>query len=534
MSVASERSPEILDEAAMPAVLEALHCLRVAITLFDSEQRLTFANEHFNHLFHTLPPRQELLGKTYEEMIRLEIAGGEIAAAQLFQGVESFVAKRRAQLFAGDYAPRDIVLADGRVIEIKTRRTPNRGWIALWSDVTQARNNLNRLESAIALTADAFAFYDRNDALMLCNEEYAAINGATSPQDIVGCRFDDVACRLSKIAVLNLDARKWLERRLEAHHVPAGAMTVELPSGVAYLLRDRATGDGGRVVVFTDITEHRRAEKALAEQTRALDDTRLALARSKAETVRQASYLADLAIKLDRTAQQADSTKTTLLRTMSHELKTPLNAIIGFSDLLGTLADSAGPEQIREYSGLIHQGGNNLLRLINQILDLTKISAGRYQLNRRSLDASHVLWHAKESFESCAEAKNLSIVAEGCPEGLFVDVDEGAYALMVNHLVENAVNFTQPGGQVHLGAERVGQLVRVTVRDNGPGVPLHDLDRILQPFEQGGRGTTDHAAGAGLGLTLVKAFCELHGGALRLESTLGEGFTAIIELPAAE
>jgi signal transduction histidine kinase len=319
---------------------------------------------------------------------------------------------------------------------------------------------------------------------------------------------------------------------LKTHRVPAGAMTVETVSGTAYLLRDRATDDGGRVVVLTDVTDHRRAENALAEQTRSLDRTRRALAKSQEESGRQASYLADLSNKLDRAAAAADSTKTTLLRTMSHELKTPLNAIIGFSDLLKSLGERASPEQVMEYAGLIHQGGNNLLRLINQILDLTKISAGRYELHRTSLDAGSQLWLAKDAFEARAADKEIAIDADGCPLGLRIDADEGAFTAMMHHLVENAVNFTQQGGVVRLSVSKAKDKIRLCVSDNGPGVACGDLERILQPFEQGGRGTADHPAGAGLGLTLVKAYCELHGGTLSVESAAGQGFTASIELPA--
>ena len=115
-------------------------------------------------------------------------------------------------------------------------------------------------------------------------------------------------------------------------------------------MRDRATPDGGRAVVFTDITEKTRAEDALAQTQQALEDTR-------DEAARQSGYLSDLTKRLDQASAEADNAKTMLLRTMSHELKTPLNAILGFSDLMGTLADNMGPDQIREYAGLIHQGG---------------------------------------------------------------------------------------------------------------------------------------------------------------------------------
>jgi len=534
MKPAQELSTESFDLAAMPAVLEGLHCLRVAITLFDADERLVFANEHFDHLFRALPPRAELIGRRYEELIRMEIAGGDTVDAEVVRDVERYVANRRAQLFSGQFAPRDVLLADGRIIEIKARRTASMAWIALWTDVTKARNNLHRLETAIALSADAFAFYDRNDQLILCNDEYAAINAAKSPDELIGCRFAEVAHRLMHNGVAAGNGAEWLERRLEAHRVPAGAMTVETKSGTAYLLRDRATGDGGRVVVLTDVTEHRRVEKTLAEQTRALDATLHELASSKAETMRQATYLADLSLKLDRTAAEADSTKTTLLRTMSHELKTPLNAIIGFSDLLDTVADRAAPQQVREYAMLIHQGGKNLLRLINQILDLTKISAGRYELRRQSIDAGLSLCLAKDTFEDRAFHRNIRIDAEGCPLGLTIDADENAFTAMLHQLLDNAVTYTQAGGEIRLSTEKKGDVVRIVVADNGPGVPVEDLARILEPFEQGGRATHDHPAGGGLGLTLVKALCELHGGALVLESGTGEGFRAVLELPAAD
>ena len=523
-----------LDAAAMPSVLEALHCLRVAITVFDAQERLIFVNQHFNHLFRSLPPRDELIGLSYGDLIRLELAGHEISGPGVPQDVERFVAERRSQFTKGEYRPRDIQLADGRIVEIKARHIASGGWIALWTDVTAARHVLGRLQNAIALSVDAFAFYDRSDKLILCNDEYAAINGVGRPEELTGRCFREVADRLIEHGqiVTAHDTSAWLERRLEAHRVQAGAMTVETASGTAYLLRDRAIDDGGRVVVFTDVTEHHRVEKTLAEQTHTLDKTRCALALSQAESSRQASYLADLTQKLDKTAAEADSTKTTLLRTMSHELKTPLNAIIGFSDLLGSMADRVAPEQVKEYAGLIHQGGKNLLRLINQILDLTKISAGRYELRRTRVDAGSLLWLAKDAFAAQAQKKNIVLDAACCPVGLFLHADETALTAMISQLIENAVNFTQQGGFVRLSAFKDANTVKLRVCDNGPGVAAGDLERILRPFEQGGRGTTDHSDGAGLGLTLVKAFSELHGGTLKLESA--DGFTATIELPAAD
>ncbi len=518
----------------MPTVMEALHCLRVAITVLDADQRLVFVNEHFSHLFRSLPPRRELAGLRYEELVRLEVARAEVTEAEIRGNIEDYVASRTAQLVEGGFAPRDILLADGRIIEIKARRTSDNGWIILWNDVTEARQNLSRLEAAIGLSADAFAFYDRSDRLALCNDEYAAISGAQSPHDFNGLRFSEVIQRAAERTIATPDRREWMHKRMEAHRVPAGAMTVELTSGCAYVIRDRATADGSRVVVFTDVTDHRRVEKALDEQTRALDDTRRALALSKAQSDAQANYLADLTLKLDRTAASADNAKTTLLRTISHELKTPLNAIIGFSDLLSSLADCVTPDQIREYAGLIHQGGQNLLKLLGQILDLTKISAGHYELRRQVIDVAGALWEARERVDERAYVKEISIDTDECDPDLAVHADENAFTAMLGHLVDNAVNFTQSGGTVRLSAEQRGDKVRIVVSDNGPGIAASELERILAPFEQGGRSTDRHESGAGLGLTLVKAFSELHDGTLTLESELGAGFTAVLELPSAD
>jgi two-component system cell cycle sensor histidine kinase PleC len=528
---AGRGTPVSLDDVVAPTVLEALHALRVAITVFDADERLIFTNEHFGYLFRSLPPRDTLIGQRYEDIIRLEVAGGEIADGPMRESLDELIATRRTSLFHGDYTPRDLPLADGRIIEIKTRKTPNGGWIILWTDVTQARNTFDRLRTAIAMSADAFAFYDRYDRLTLCNEEYATLTGAADPDTLRGFGFHDVVERIAAHVIGPEQRAAWIEKRHELHRVPAGAMTVELKDGTAYLMRDRAAADGGRIIVFTDVTEHSRAEKALSEQARALADTKKALAASRAQSDAQANYLADLATKLDQTAASADTTKKTLLRTMSHELKTPLNAIIGFSDLLGVLADSASPEQIREYAGLIHMGGNNLLRMLNQIMDLTKISAGRYELNLLPLDAALSLWPLKDRFETSATEKGVELVIEDCPHNLSVMVDESAYNTMLGNLIENGVAYTPQGGAVRLSAERVGEWICLSVADNGPGVPAEDLARILEPFEQGGRGTTDHPAGAGLGLTLVKAIAELHGGSLALKSGQGKGFTAIVTLP---
>jgi two-component system cell cycle sensor histidine kinase PleC len=521
-----------VDTGVEPDVLAALDALRSAITLFDSNERLTYVNQHFNHLFRGLPPREALIGLSYEELIRLELKNGELSDVEAAGGVEAFIAGRRAQLREGVYAPRDIRLADGRIVEIKSRRTPDGGWIALWSDATQARHLLSRFEDTVELSADAFAFWDARDRLIHCNDGFAQLHGQQAAT-LRGTSFEALLRVARGRFAVEGDGESWIARRLDAHRAQAGALTVVAVSGAAYLVRDRATRDGGRATVFTDVTDHHRVEAALGEQTRSLERTKRALEKTQSVAKRQANYLADLTRKLDAAENEADTAKTALLRTMSHELKTPLNAIIGFSDLLKSTPDRFQPEQVGEYAGLIHLAGANLLRLINQILDLTKIAAGRFVLKPAAVPAGAMMWAATDAVSTRAEAKSIAVEIGECEQDLLVFADEGALTSMIACLIENAVAFTQNGGQVRIAAQSGDGVVRIAVRDNGPGVAEKDLARILEPFEQAGRGTTDHAHGAGLGLPLVKALAELHGGTLSLASRPGQGFTAMLELPAA-
>ena len=523
-SVAAEDWGGEAVEQGPSALLETLHCLRVAVTIFDAEMRLLFASTHLNHIFRRLPPAQGLIGKFYEELIALELP--EIAPAALAGGTDAYIAARLSQLGPRAWEPRDIPLADGRIIEIKARRAPNGNAILLWADVTAARHQMTRLGEAIKLSADAFAFFDAQDRFLTGNPQYAQLAGK-SLEELKGRTFESIIAEVAHSGRIALDVtpEEWIQRRMRGHRAATSADTLQTVRGPAYLVRDHATPDGGRALVFTDITEKNRAETALALAQTALES-------SRDEARRQTNYLSDLTRQLHSATQQADSAKTMLLRTMSHELKTPLNAILGFSDLINALSETLTPVQIREYAGLIHQGGTNLLKMVNQIMDLTKISAGRYDLRKVRVDAGNVIWQARENFSGRALAKRIELEAEDCPRGMVIEADENVFSGMVNALIDNAISYTQDGGQVRLSVAPRDGMFAVTVADNGPGVAAADLKRILEPFEHAGR-AQDHANGAGLGLTLVNAFAELHAGRLEIESDTGKGFRATLLMPKA-
>ncbi|HEX2761990.1 MAG TPA: PAS-domain containing protein, partial [Rhizomicrobium sp.] len=255
------------DQDDPTALLRTLDSLRIAITIFDSGGRLLYANGHLNHLFRSFPPRDTLIGKSYEELIRLEIEGGEIAASALAGGTKAFIAQRLRQLRNDEYAPRDVALRDHRVVEIKARRDKHGHTVLVWTDVTGPRAQLVRLQEAVALSAEAFAFYDADDRLILANELYAHLCGVKTVDELIGKTFPEICASVAYNGRMVFDEtpEMWLERRLQTHRTVAGAVTLRTNTGEAYLVRDRAGHDGGRIMVFTDITDKVRAETALKE-----------------------------------------------------------------------------------------------------------------------------------------------------------------------------------------------------------------------------------------------------------------------------
>lgn len=532
--------PALLQKAgghdpAVATVFEALHCLRIAVTIFDPQERLVFCNEHYRHLFRSSPPVPAMIGRSYEELLRIALDNAEFAGAQAIADPGSLIEECLAQLRDGDFRPVDIRLSDGRTVEIRSRRTPAGGWIVLWADATEARNLRARLEDTVGLSVDAFALWDQADRLIMCNQNFAELNGGESPEALYGLSFLTVARMGLAKGSFAADTPEdlWLENRVAAHRSLAGAMTLKTKTGNAFLLRGRVTRDGGRVSVLTDVTDHIRIQHALKEQARALDHARFALADKESETERQATYLADLAARLDEAQAEADVAKSVVLRTMSHELKTPLNAILGFADLLRVRGAELDGERIAEYAGLIHDGGTNLLRLINQILDLTKLAAGRYEIHRKVLDAREPARAAIERYGEAAAGRGLALTADMPDEAAEVFADRAALAAIIGHLLDNAVKFTPAGGEVRVRVTREKAAVSIAVSDNGPGVARGDLARMLEPFEQAKRAGGEKHEGAGLGLPLARGLAELHGGTLTLDGDTDRGLTATVRLAAS-
>jgi two-component system cell cycle sensor histidine kinase PleC len=220
---------------------------------------------------------------------------------------------------------------------------------------------------------------------------------------------------------------------------------------------------------------------------------------------------------------------------MSHELRTPLNAILGFSEIIAKECfGSAGSPRYVEYAGDIHSSGAHLLSLINDLLDVAKIEAGRMEIQPEALDAKRTMESALKLVGAKAREHRQELVIETSSDAPVLYADERALKQMLINLVSNAVKFTPEGGRITvLGSRARDGGFQVMVEDNGPGIPREKLDRIFKPFSQVDNRYDRQGGGTGLGLALVRGLCELHGGRAWLESEPGKGCRAYIVLPPA-
>ena len=234
-------------------------------------------------------------------------------------------------------------------------------------------------------------------------------------------------------------------------------------------------------------------------------------------------------------AQSANRAKTEFLANMSHELRSPLNAVIGFSQvMMDGLFGSLGSPRYEAYIRDIYASGNHLLSVINDILDLAKIEAGKIELDEQPIDVDEVAQFCFSVIRSRSEARNIGLSLEVPADAPRLVADEQKLKQMLINLLSNAVKFTLEGGQVTLNVETdpEGSFL-FNVSDTGIGMGEDDLDRVVEPFTQVDSGLNRRYEGTGLGLPITKSFMELHGGTLKLRSELGVGTTATLVFPAA-
>ncbi len=236
-----------------------------------------------------------------------------------------------------------------------------------------------------------------------------------------------------------------------------------------------------------------------------------------------------------RRTANLDDQKRSFLRMVSHELRTPLNSIIGFSEIIaGELCGPLGSPQYKEYAEHVRQSGHKLLRLVNQVLEIARLEGHVTDLDLGEESLDDAVEDVILQLRGEAAARGVSIVAPEAGTLPNLRADSRGLRTILTNLLQNALTHSPQGGLVVIEAKQIGGgQVEIEVRDHGEGADPADLHRLLRPFEQGGATLTRSSEGAGLGLPIVDLLTRAMDGSLRLKSTPGHGFTAIVTLPDA-
>jgi two-component system cell cycle sensor histidine kinase PleC len=378
-----------------------------------------------------------------------------------------------------------------------------------------------RLRDAIETIPEAFVLWDADNRLVLCNSNFQELHHLPDSAIPVGASYEAVVAAGSKPVVHN--------KIVTGGPAVPGAQTFEaqLEDGRWLHISERRTKDGGYVSVGTDITALKTHEEKLVDSEKRLMAT---VADLRASQQRSAELAEKYAAEKTR-AEEANQAKSKFLANMSHELRTPLNAIIGFSEIMESgMFGPLGTDKYREYCSDIHGSGQYLLDVINDILDMSKIEAGRIRLDFEDLGLDALLAESIRVVAARAQEKQLTLNARIAPD-LHLRADRRAIKQIVLNLLSNAVKFTPSGGHVTVRGHAAHDCIVLGIADSGIGIAKDALAKLGRPFEQVESQLTKSHQGSGLGLAIAKSLVELHGGRMRIRSALGRGTMVVVRLP---
>ena len=321
----------------------------------------------------------------------------------------------------------------------------------------------------------------------------------------------------------NEDDRAVSDRRLANAHGPHGATYErQLADGRWLQVNELRTRDGGTVSVGTDITQLKQHQEKLVDSERRLMATihDLSLARkAEQERSRELVELNRKCMLETERAEAANRAKSEFLANMSHELRTPLNAIIGFSELMqSALFGPLGSDRYKEYVGDIHSSGAYLLGVINDILDMSKIEAGQFAIDREEIDLCPLIRETVRVVSLQAAQKSITVETR-IADKMTLFADRRAIKQIALNLLSNAVKFTGQGGSILVRTRNVSGAMMLTIEDTGCGIPKDALRKLGRPFEQVQNQFSKNHTGSGLGLAISRSLAQLHGGALKIRST---------------
>ena len=372
----------------------------------------------------------------------------------------------------------------------------------LAAEEAQAKSE-ERLRGAIESMQEGFALFDADDRLVAINEVYCQINPEAQACLDRGGTFEElIRANTGRGQLVEAAGREeeFIRERLERHKNPEGSIMRQVSDGSWYIIREMRTPEGGVALTFIDVTELKLAE----------EDRRRALV----------------------AAEQANQAKSEFLATMSHELRTPLNAIIGFAEILTKqYFGPPGQGKYREYAKDIFDSGHYLLSLVNDILDLSTIEAGKLELEFEMLNPGDLVEECSRIVGERARDKEIDLVTQVSADLPLLVADRRAIKQVLLNLLSNAVKFTPEGGTVTMAAAAADKKAVFSIADTGVGIPADRLTDLTKPFTTVRNNAYVSEDGWGLGLAIAKSLVELHEGAMDIESEQGKGTTITVSLP---
>ena len=507
-----KRAEEALRESERRAaktrqqLLDAIESLTEAFALFDADDRLVVCNGKYREFF-GIDGKLLTPGTRFEDISRDVVRRGLVADAI---GREDEWMRERLDRHLNPTGPFNFRLADGRWFRVSERRTSDGGVVGVRTDVTEIKRRERDLARKTSQLEATFDNIDQGISLVDAELRVAAFNqrfldlldfphDLFRPGDLYE-KFIRYNAERGEYGPGDVDEqvreRVALTRRFEPHRLERVR-----PDGTTLEIIGKPLPGGGLVTTYSDVTGHKRAEAEL------------------------------LAAK--EQAELANRAKSEFLVNMSHELRTPLKAIIGFSELIeNQVFGPVGNEKYLEYIHDINVSGQHLLDLISDILDLSKVEAGKLELYEEDVDVGMAIDACLTLLRERAEGAGIAI-ARRLPKALpRLRVDERKLKQILINLLSNAVKFTPEGGRVTLRVAvgpRRGFVIKVS--DTGIGIAPDDIQRALAPFGQVDSALSRRFEGTGLGLPLTKALVEMHGGDFEIESTLDVGTTVTVRFP---